>query len=120
MKEIIGLISQGAKTLLGKKSTQDIIKYLATVTINHISNKFNVNQYKYDQNDIKNMIYHYNLNNGEFINKNEVDDMINLMNINRFSDEIRRSQDLSHDPMEDILNNLYNIIQDNNINNIYD
>jgi hypothetical protein len=119
VKEIIGLISQGAKTLLGKKSTQEIIKYLATVTINHISNKYNINQYKYDQNDIKNMIYHYNMNNNEIINKNSVDDMINLMNINRFSNELKYSQNLSSDPMEEILNNLYHIIQDNNINNMY-
>jgi hypothetical protein len=119
VKEIIGLISQGAKTLLGKKSTQEIIKYLATVTINHISNKYNINQYKYDQNDIKNMIYHYNMNNDNIINKNNVDDMINLMNINRFSNELKYSQNLSSDPMEEILNNLYHIIQDNNINNMY-
>lgn len=119
VKEIIGLISQGAKTLLGKKSTQEIIKYLATVTINHISNKYNINQYKYDQNDIKNMIYHYNMNNDDIINKNSVDDMINLMNINRFSNELKYSQNLSSDPMEEILNNLYHIIQDNNINNMY-
>lgn len=119
VKEIIGLISQGAKTLLGKKSTQEIIKYLATVTINHISSKYNINQYKYDQNDIKNMIYHYNMNNDNIINKNNVDDMINLMNINRFSNELKYSQNLSSDPMEEILNNLYHIIQDNNINNMY-
>lgn len=119
VKEIIGLISQGAKTLLGKKSTQEIIKYLATVTINHISTKYNINQYKYDQNDIKNMIYHYNMNNDNIINKNSVDDMINLMNINRFSNELKYSQNLSSDPMEEILNNLYHIIQDNNINNMY-
>ena len=63
----LGTMMQGAKSLLGKKSTQDILKYLATVTLSHIGNKYRVNQYKYDTNDMKNMIYNYNMNNNETI-----------------------------------------------------
>ena len=69
----IGILVNGANTLLGKKSTQDILKYLSTVTLAYLGNKHKINQYKYDPIDMKNMVYHYNMNNNHNINKENVD-----------------------------------------------
>ena len=44
------LLINGAKTLLGKKSTRDILKYLGTVTVAHLGNKYRLNTPKYDPN----------------------------------------------------------------------
>lgn len=84
MKMMLGSV----KNLLGKKSTQAILKYLASVALNYASNKYDIPQYKYDPMDMKNMVYHYNMNNNNQINKNEVDSMIDLFAIERFINEL--------------------------------
>jgi hypothetical protein len=114
----LGTMMQGAKSLLGKKSTQDILKYLATVTLSHIGNKYRVNQYKYDPNDMKNMIYHYNMNNNETIDKNSVNQMIDVMSINRFVNEIPNNS--SNDVMLELINNLVKIMNDRSIEYTYE
>ena len=85
----LGMILNGAKTLLGKKSTQEILKYVSTITLAHIGNKYRINQYKYDPIDMKNMVYHYNMNNDRVINKDNIDPMIDIMNIQRFANELQ-------------------------------
>lgn len=114
----IGTMIQGAKTLLGKKSTRDILRYLATVSLSHIGNKYSISQYKYDPNDMKNMIYHYNMNNNETIDKYNVDQMIDISNINRFVNEIP-SNNSSEDIMLELINNLVKIINDKSIEYTY-
>ena len=73
----VGMLVGGAKTLIGSKTTKEVLKYLATSTISHACSKFGVNQYKFDPNDMKNMVYHYNKNNGHSINRNDIDEIIN-------------------------------------------
>lgn len=116
----MSMILNGAKTLLGKKSTQDILKYLGSVTINHLVNKYKMSQVKYDPIDLKNMIYHYNMNNDHLINKNNIDQTIDIMNMNRFINEISNKEKTDNDLMYDLINQLTKILNDQNISNIYE
>ena len=118
--EFVGMLLNGAKTLVGKKSTQDILKYIATVTLNYASNKFNVCQYKYDPADMKNMIYHYNMNNNEVINKNDVDKMISILTINRFMKELSAKDVSTEDPMVGFVTKLANVVNDGKLIETYD
>lgn len=115
----IGMLLNGAKTLLGKKSTQEILKYLGTVTINHLANKYKVNQQKYDPNDLKNMVYHYNMNNGQVINKNNVDQAIDIMNLNRFMNEMAYKENASGDVTGELITQLSRLLNDNNLSIVY-
>jgi hypothetical protein len=116
----IGMIINGAKTLLGKKSTQDILKYLGTVTLTHLGNKYSVNQYKYDPIDMKNMIYHYNMNNDQIINKNNVDQMIDLMCINRFTNELQYKENIKEDIMSELISQLTRTLNDRMVSDLYE
>lgn len=116
----IGMIINGAKTLLGKKSTQDILKYLGTVTLTHLGNKYSVNQYKYDPIDMKNMIYHYNMNNDQVINKNNVDQMIDLMSINRFTNELQYKENIKEDIMSELISQLTRTLNDRMVSDLYE
>lgn len=118
INSVIGTMVQGAKTLLGKKSTKDILKYLATVSLTHLGNKYRISQYKYDSNDMKNMIYHYNMNNNETIDKYNVDQMIDMSNISRFVNEIPNNNS-TDDVMLELINNLVKIINDKSIEYTY-
>lgn len=118
INSVISTMVQGAKTLLGKKSTKDILKYLATVSLTHLGNKYRISQYKYDSNDMKNMIYHYNMNNNETINKYNVDQMIDMSNISRFVNEIPNNNS-TDDVMLELINNLVKIINDKSIEYTY-
>jgi hypothetical protein len=111
------MLINGAKTLLGKKSTQEILKYLSTITIAHVGNKFKVNQSKYDPIDMKNMVYHYNMNNNCEINKNNVDQMIDIMTINRFINELNNNNQYQTD---DIISNVIRTLNDRAIAGIYE
>lgn len=111
------MLVNGAKTLLGKKSTQEILKYLSTITIAHVGNKFKVNQSKYDPIDMKNMVYHYNMNNNCEINKNNVDQMIDIMTINRFINELNNNNQYQTD---DIISNVIRTLNDRAIAGIYE
>lgn len=111
------MLINGAKTLLGKKSTQDILKYLSTVTLAHVGNKFRVNQYKYDPIDMKNMVYHYNINNNHEINKNNVDQMIDIMTINRFINGLNNNNQYQTD---DVISNVIRTLNDRAIAGIYE
>jgi hypothetical protein len=116
---LIKMVVTGAKTLIGNKTTRDILKYLATATLAHASNKFNINRYKYDSNDMKNMIYHHNLNSDNYIDKHSVDDMINIMSIKRFADELASKENISDDPMNMLVNNLTQVTNDDYISRVY-
>ena len=116
----MSMLLNGAKTLLGKKSTQDILKYIGSVTINHLVNKYKMSQVKYDPIDLKNMIYHYNMNNDHLINKNNIDQTIDIMNMNRFINEISNKEKTDNDLMYDLINQLTKILNDQNISNIYE
>ena len=116
----MSMLLNGAKTLLGKKSTQDILKYLGSVTINHLVNKYKMSQVKYDPIDLKNMIYHYNMNNDHLINKNNIDQTIDIMNMNRFINEISNKEKTDSDLMYELINQLTKILNDQNISNIYE
>ena len=116
----MSMLLNGAKTLLGKKSTQDILKYLSSVTINHLVNKYKMSQVKYDPIDLKNMIYHYNMNNDHLINKNNIDQTIDIMNMNRFINELSYKEKTDSDLMSDLINQLTKILNDQNISNIYE
>ena len=116
----IGMLVGGAKTLIGSKTTKEILKFLATTTLSHACSKFAVNQYKFDPNDMKNMVYHYNMDNGHSINKNDIDEIINIMNINRFVNELKYKTNISGDPMNEIIKQLSMITNDNNLNRIYE
>ena len=111
------MLINGAKTLLGKKSTQDILKYLSTVTLAHVGNKFRVNQYKYDPIDMKNMVYHYNMNNNHEINKNNVDQMIDIMTINRFINGLNNNNQYQTD---DVISNVIRTLNDRAIAGVYE
>ena len=116
----MSMLLNGAKTLLGKKSTQDILKYLGSVTINHLVDKYKMSQVKYDPIDLKNMIYHYNMNNDHLINKNNIDQTIDIMNMNRFINELSYKEKTDSDLMYDLINQLTKILNDQNISNIYE
>lgn len=114
------LIVNGAKTLLGKKSTRDIIKYLGTVTVAHLGNKYRLNTPKYDPMDLKNMIYHYNLNNNDQINKNNIDQTIDILNINRFIDNIAYQEKTDSDIlMEGLINQITKVLNDKQVMSTY-
>jgi hypothetical protein len=115
----VGMLLNGAKTLLGKKSTQDILKYLGTVTIKHLANKYKLSQQKYDPNDLKNMVYHYNMNNGPVIDKTNIDQAIDIMNLNRFMNEMAYRENISGDVTGDVISQLARILNDNNISLVY-
>jgi hypothetical protein len=119
INSVIGTMVQGAKTLLGKKSTQDILKYLGTVTIKHLANKYKLSQQKYDPNDLKNMVYHYNMNNGPVIDKTNIDQAIDIMNLNRFMNEMAYRENISGDVTGDVISQLARILNDNNISLVY-
>ena len=116
----IGMIINGAKTLLGKKSTQDILKYLGTVTLSHLGSKYKINQQKYDPIDMKNMIYHYNMNNDQTINTANVDQMIDLMSINRFTNELQYKENLKEDIMSELVSQLTRTLNDRMISELYE
>jgi hypothetical protein len=117
----VNLLINGAKTLLGKKSTRDILKYLGTVTVAHLGNKYRINTPKYDPMDLKNMVYHYNINNNDQINKNSIDQAIDILNINRFIDNIAYQEKTDSDIlMEGLINQITKILNDRQVISTYD
>lgn len=115
------LLINGAKTLLGKKSTRDILKYLGTVTVAHLGNKYRLNTPKYDPMDLKNMVYHYNINNNDQLNKNNIDQAIDVLNISRFIDNIAYQEKTDSDIiMEGLINQLTKILNDKQVISTYD
>lgn len=115
------LLINGAKTLLGKKSTRDILKYLGTVTVAHLGNKYRLNTPKYDPMDLKNMVYHYNINNNDQINKNNIDQAIDVLNISRFIDNVAYQEKTDSDIiMEGLINQLTKILNDKQVISTYD
>ena len=124
--EFMSMIISSVKNLLGKKEVKEIIKYLATATIQHAYNKFNVNQYKYDPTDLKTMVYNHNLNNNDKININDINGTIDLLNIKRFIDELNQNVTLDDVMVEiaklmnnqEVMNNYQNIIDSDILNRI--
>jgi hypothetical protein len=115
----LGMLVGGAKSLIGSKTTKEVLKFLASTTLSHACSKFAVNQYKFDPNDMKNMVYHYNMNSNHCIDKNEVDTMTNLMNINRFMNDLPSNDDLIEDPMTKLVDKLTQFTNDNHILHAY-
>lgn len=124
--EFMSMVISSVKNLLGKKEVKEIIKYLATATIQHAYNKFNVNQYKYDPTDLKTMVYNHNLNNNDKININDINGTIDLLNIKRFIDELNQNVTLDDVMAEiaklmndqEVMNNYQNIIDSDILNRI--
>lgn len=117
IENCLNTILTGAKTLLSKKSTRDILKYLSTITLAHLGNKYRINQQKYDPMDMKNMIYHYNMNNDKTIEKYTVEPMMNLMKIQRFANDV---QDMANEQDCQMVNRLIRTLNDNKLAQIYD
>lgn len=117
--EFMKMILGSAKNLLGKKSTQDILKYLANVTLNYASNKFGVNQYKYDPMDMKNMVYHHNMNFDDKIDIHDLEQTMNLFAIDRFAFELSQKENKPETPFEELVYNLAKICNDGRIGEIY-
>lgn len=110
------ILLNGAKTLLGKKSTQDILKYLGTVTVAYLGNKHNLNIPKYDSIDLKNMVYHHNMNNDNIIDKNTIDQSVDILNLNRFIDNIAYQEKTDNDIlMQNLIGQLTKILNDSNV-----
>lgn len=117
--EFMKIILGSAKNLLGKKTTQDILKYLASVTLNYASNKFGVNQYKYDPIDMKNMVYQHNMNFDDKIDINDLEQAMNLFAINRFVIELSQKEGKAETPFEELVYNLAKICNDGNMIETY-
>jgi hypothetical protein len=117
--DLIKMLLNGAKNLMGKQTTKDILRYLATATLGHAARKYGINQYKYDSNDMKNMVYHYNMNNNQLINKNDVDTMIDIMSINRFMNELPQQNEIIDDPMTKLIETVSDLSKDNQILRTY-
>ena len=117
--DLIKMLLNGAKTIVGSKPAKDVLKYLATITLSHAAHKYGINQYKYDINDMKNMVYHHNINNNHCIDKNEVDTMTNIMTINRFMEDLSCNDNLVEDPMTKLVDKLTQITNDNHIIRAY-
>lgn len=94
--EFIKMITDSVKNLLGKKTTQDILKYLATVTLNYASRRFGIEQYKYDPIDMKTMVFNHNMNNEHKINVKDLEQIICLFTINRFMEDLNKSEETSN------------------------
>lgn len=114
----MSMILNGVKNLLGKKSTRDILKYIATATLSHASKKLAINQYKYDPIDTKTMVYHHNLNNDNKIHPIEVENAINLGAIERFLDDVNM-QSGDNINMQEVIDVLAKVCNDPGLNNIY-
>lgn len=114
----MSMLLNGVKNLLGKKSTRDILKYIATATLSHASEKLGINQYKYDPIDTKTMVYHYNLNNNNKINPNDVETAINLGAIERFLDDVNM-QSGDNINMNEVIEVLAKACNDTGLVNIY-
>ena len=117
--EFMKLLMGSAKNLLGKKSTQDILKYLANVTLNYASNKFGVNQYKYDPMDMKNMVYHHNINNDNKIDINELEKAMSTFSIERFMKELNEKNDNSESNMNSFIYDLAKLCNDGKLIETY-
>ena len=119
--DYMNILLKSTKNLLGKKSTQDILKYLAGVLINYACNKFNIYPYKYDPMDIRNMVYHYNVKNrGEEIDVKELDKSISLFSIDRIINEIcQQEKDDSKDKMKNFIYDFAKLSNDGKIIETY-
>lgn len=118
--KLLGMLLDGAKSLLRNKKTREVLKYIATITLSHASDKFNVSRYKYDPYDMKNMVYHHNVNNNEKIDASNMDNIINLMAINRFVDEVPDKGMLVEDPMTKFVTAFSKFAKDDEILRVHD
>ena len=112
--EFLSMVVSSVKNLLGKKEVRDIIKYLASATIQHAYNKYNVNQYKYDPVDLKTMVYNHNMNNDDKININDINGTLDLLNIKRFVEELNQNIN-----MDDVMTELYKLTKNQELMDNY-
>ena len=67
------------------------------------------------------MVYHYNINNNDQINKNNIDQAIDVLNISRFIDNIAYQEKTDSDIiMEGLINQLTKILNDKQVISTYD
>lgn len=117
-KDFMKMVITSVKNLLGKKSTQDILRYIATVTINYACNRFNIPIYKYDVLDMKNMIYHNN-STGEIVEPNQADRIIDLFSIERFVNAVNEKDGNEKINMRSVAEDLSKMCGDDKINEAY-
>lgn len=117
-KTFLNMMFSSVKNLLGKKSTQSILKYLASVTINFACNKFNIPIYRYDPLDMKNMIYHHGFEEGK-IYPDETERIIDLFSIERFVNEVNEKDGNEKISMEGIVSDLSKMCGDDKIQQAY-
>ena len=117
--EFVNMLMNSVKNLLGKKSTKDILKYLAGVLINYASNKFNIYPYKYDPMDMRNMVYHHNINSNNQINPKELDKIINLFTIERFMNELNQQEHTNDNKMDKFIYDLAKLCNDGKLIETY-
>lgn len=117
-KDFMKMVISSVKNLLGKKSTQNILRYIATVTINYACNRFNIPIYKYDALDMKNMIYHNDLT-GEMVEPNQADRIIDLFSIERFVNAVNEKDGNEKINMRSVAEDLSKMCGDDKINEAY-
>lgn len=89
--EFMKIVKENVKKLLGNKNVKEIIKFIASNVIQYASNKFNINRYKYDSTDLKTMVYNHNLNNNDKIKYDDINEVVDLLTIRRFINELNQN-----------------------------
>lgn len=113
--EFMKMIKDSVIKLLGNKEVKEIIKFIATTTVHYACNKFNITRYKYDITDLKTMVYNHNLNNNDKIKYDDVNEVVNLLSIKRFVDDL--GQQIT---MSDVVNEISRLCNDTRILQEYD
>ena len=117
--EFINILMNSVKNLLGKKSTRDILKYLSTVAMNYVRNKYEIYPYKYDPMDMKNMVYHHNINSNDIIDPKELDKAINLFSLERFMNELNQKENNNENKMDKFVFDLAQMCDDGKLIETY-
>lgn len=117
--EFIKVLMSSVRNLLGKKSTREILRYLTTVAMNYAENKYGIYPYKYDPMDIKNMVYHHNINSNDIIDPKELDKAINLFSIERFMNEMNSVENKNENKMDNFVLDLAKICNDGKLIETY-
>lgn len=117
--EFMKMVLDTTKNLLRNKSIQEILKYIAIITLRYAGTRFGVDQYKYEPLDMKNMIYNHNLNNFNKIDPRNIDQIIHLLSINRFIDELNKASQ-NKISMDTLVSELSKLCRDDSIISLYD
>lgn len=118
-KDFMKMVLKSVKNLLGNKSTQTILRYIASVTIEFACKKFNIPIYKYDRLDMKNMMYHNGINTGNMINPDESERIIDLFSLGRFVDGMNDKGIEDPLSLEEVVRGISNACKDDSIMRTY-